>query len=65
MADTEADTSTTEPKVETGENPEGGGEEEGEEVPHYESTAIFTPVVQLDEVETKTHEEDEETLYKM
>ena len=36
-----------------------------EEVPHYESTAVFQPVVQLDEVETKTHEEDEETLYKM
>lgn len=36
-----------------------------EEVPHYESTAVFKPVVQLDEVETKTHEEDEETLYKM
>ena len=34
-------------------------------MPHYESTAVFKPVVQLDEVETKTHEEDEETLYKM
>ncbi len=36
-----------------------------EDEPHYESTAVFKPVVQLDEVETKTHEEDEETLYKM
>ena len=36
-----------------------------EEVQPYESTAVFKPVVQLDEVETKTHEEDEETLYKM
>jgi hypothetical protein len=31
---------------------------------HYESTAVFTPVVQLAEVETKTHEEEEEVLYK-
>ncbi|CAN0373764.1 unnamed protein product, partial [Phaeothamnion confervicola] len=29
-----------------------------------ESTAHFEPVVQLEEVEVKTHEEDEETLYK-
>jgi len=26
---------------------------------------VFTPVVLVDEVETKTHEEDEETLYEM
>ncbi len=38
---------------------------QGAEPEVFESTAIFTPVVQLDEVETKTHEEDEETLYKM
>ncbi len=30
-----------------------------------ESTAHFEPVVQLDEVEVKTHEEDEECLFKM
>jgi len=29
-----------------------------------ESTATFTPVVQLETVEVKTFEEDEETLYK-
>ena len=38
---------------------------DGEE-PHVEeeSTATFEPVVQLDEVEVRTHEEDEEVLYK-
>lgn len=30
-----------------------------------ESTAQFEPVVQLEEVEVKTHEEDEEVLWKM
>ena len=29
-----------------------------------ESTATFTPVVHLEEVEVKTHEEDEEAIYK-
>ena len=33
--------------------------------PEGESTAEFTPVVQLDEVEVKTHEEDEEVTFKM
>lgn len=52
---------TTEPKEE--------GEEEGEEgaaaSPEVESTAEFTPVVQLEEVDVKTHEEEEEVVYKM
>lgn len=29
-----------------------------------ESTATFTPVVQLEKVEVKTHEEDEDVVYK-
>ena len=29
-----------------------------------ESTATFTPVVQLEEVEVKTHEEDEEPIFR-
>ena len=29
-----------------------------------ESTATFTPVVHLTEVEVKTHEEDEDVLFK-
>jgi hypothetical protein len=29
-----------------------------------ESTATFTPVVKLEVVEVKTHEEDEEIIYK-
>lgn len=29
-----------------------------------ESTATFTPVVQLETVETKSHEEDEDVVYK-
>mmetsp|Transcript_13123 Transcript_13123/g.40423 ORF Transcript_13123/g.40423 Transcript_13123/m.40423 type:complete len:250 (+) Transcript_13123:73-822(+) len=33
--------------------------------PEQESTAEFTPVVQLDEVEVKTHEEDESVEFKM
>lgn len=33
--------------------------------PEEESTAQFEPVVQLEEVEVKTHEEDEEILWKM
>lgn len=33
--------------------------------PEEESTAHFEPVVQLEEVEVKTHEEDEEVLWKM
>ncbi|TFJ82274.1 hypothetical protein NSK_006394 [Nannochloropsis salina CCMP1776] len=64
MADAEKETEPTPSNV--GGGAEGGEEAGGEEEePTYESTAIFTPVVQLDEVETKTHEEDEETLYKM
>lgn len=42
-----------------------GTEGEGGEEAHYESTAVFEPVVQLKEVETKTHEEEEDVLYKM
>ncbi len=34
-------------------------------VAEEESTAHFEPVVQLDEVVVKTHEEDEECLFKM
>eukprot|EP00624_Nannochloropsis_granulata_P002849 evm.model.NODE_24622_length_62854_cov_30.334282.4 len=67
MADAEKDPETTATATEAKEGgEEAGGEGEGAaEAENYESTAIFTPVVQLDEVETKTHEEDEETLYKM
>lgn len=37
----------------------------GAAAPEEESTAQFEPVVQLEEVEVKTHEEDEEVLWKM
>jgi Ran-binding protein 1 len=43
-------------------NPEVGGKED-EKAPEEESTATFEPVVKLDVVETKTGEEEEETLY--
>lgn len=49
------------------ENPTKGGEGEDDDdgpAPEEESTAVFTPVVQLETVEVKTHEEDEEVLYK-
>jgi len=71
MSDVEKDPETTTTATEAkegGEEAKGEAGAEGEgatEAENYESTAIFTPVVQLDEVETKTHEEDEETLYKM
>eukprot|EP01031_Cornospumella_fuschlensis_P036061 gene36061-43732_t len=41
-----------------------GGEDDNEPVPEEESTATFTPVVQLETVEVKTHEEDEDVLFK-
>lgn len=42
-----------------------GGDAAGATAPEEESTAQFEPVVQLEEVEVKTHEEDEEVLWKM
>jgi hypothetical protein len=68
MSDAEKEPETATEVKEGGEEAGGEAGAEGEgaaEAENYESTAIFTPVVQLDEVETKTHEEDEETLYKM
>lgn len=54
------------------ETPAQGAGEEGADgdptaatAPEEESTAQFEPVVQLEEVEVKTHEEDEEILWKM
>lgn len=45
---------------------EAAGGDAGAPAAHEEeSTAQFEPVVQLDEVEVKTHEEDEEVLWKM
>lgn len=41
------------------------GEESAEAVAEAESTAEFAPVVQLDEVDVKTHEEDEIVQVKM
>lgn len=43
-------------------NPDTGGRED-EKAPEEESTATFEPLVKLDVVETKTGEEEEETLY--
>lgn len=40
------------------------GGDDNEPVPEEESTATFVPVVRLEQVETKTMEEDEEVLYK-
>ena len=48
-------------KDEDAEGDEGGAETGEQE----ESSAHFEPVVQLEEVEVKTHEEDEEVLFKM
>lgn len=52
------------PSAETADEAAGG--DAGAPAAHEEeSTAQFEPVVQLDEVEVKTHEEDEEVLWKM
>eukprot|EP01040_Poterioochromonas_malhamensis_P002853 gene2853-3037_t len=40
------------------------GDDDNEPVPEEESTATFTPVVRLEQVEVKTFEEDEDVLYK-
>lgn len=42
-----------------------GGDSGAAPAQEEESTAQFEPVVQLEEVEVKTHEEDEEILWKM
>ena len=47
----------------TGDDKEKKDDEEAS--PEAESTAEFTPVVQLEEVEVKTHEEEEEVTFKM
>mmetsp|Transcript_105044 Transcript_105044/g.226587 ORF Transcript_105044/g.226587 Transcript_105044/m.226587 type:complete len:233 (-) Transcript_105044:72-770(-) len=43
---------------------EGADDDDDAPVPEEESTATFTPVVHLTEVEVKTHEEDEDVLFK-
>jgi len=40
------------------------GEDDNGPAPEEESTATFAPVVVLESVEVKTHEEDEDVLYK-
>mmetsp|Transcript_10884 Transcript_10884/g.17721 ORF Transcript_10884/g.17721 Transcript_10884/m.17721 type:complete len:227 (+) Transcript_10884:68-748(+) len=45
-------------------NPEDAEGEDDGPAPEEESTATFTPVVQLESVEVKTHEEDEDVVYK-
>ena len=50
-------------------NANAGAEDDGDDgdngpAPEEESTATFTPVVQLEVVEVKTHEEDETVVYK-
>jgi len=53
-------TPTTAPEVEP---PTKAPVESGEKSTEEESTATFTPVVKLDEVDVKTGEEDEEVVY--
>ena len=43
---------------------DAGSDDDNAPAPEEESTATFTPVVQLEKVEVKTHEEDEEVMYK-
>ncbi len=43
----------------------GDGAEDGEAAPEEECQAEFKPVVQLEEVETSTGEEDEESLIEL
>lgn len=53
-------------KTEEANPPAADANDDNEDGPaeQEESTATFTPVVQLENVDTKTHEEDEEVLYK-
>eukprot|EP01038_Epipyxis_sp_PR26KG_P007739 gene7739-10516_t len=46
------------------EDAQNAAEDDNEKAPEEESTATFTPVVQLEAVEVKTHEEDEDVVYK-
>eukprot|EP01036_Dinobryon_divergens_P034204 gene34204-44187_t len=46
------------------EKEEAGEGDDNAPAPEEESTATFTPVVQLETVEVKTHEEDEAVVYK-
>jgi len=57
---------STQPTAEKVEKFGEGGKEEGDDaVEQAESTQEFAPVVQLEEVEVKTMEEDEEIVFKM
>lgn len=57
--------STTAASGETAADEAAGGDAGVAPTHEEESTAQFEPVVQLEEVEVKTHEEDEEVLWKM
>ena len=59
MPEAEASTTAAEPPA----APAAGASTE--ESIEKESTAVFEPVVQLDEVEVKSGEEEEETVFKM
>ena len=50
------------PKGEEGEGEDDGGDDGP--APEEESTATFTPVVNLQVIEVKTHEEEEDIVYK-
>ncbi|CAM9834299.1 unnamed protein product [Pylaiella littoralis] len=59
------ETSSATAAPETAPEGDGGDAGAGTTAQEEESTAQFEPVVQLEEVEVKTHEEDEEVLWKM
>lgn len=68
--ETESTPEPTVPKAAAAQGVDGAdeasaGADVGAVVPEEESTAQFEPVVQLEEVEVKTHEEDERVLWKM
>mmetsp|Transcript_11881 Transcript_11881/g.31026 ORF Transcript_11881/g.31026 Transcript_11881/m.31026 type:complete len:211 (-) Transcript_11881:500-1132(-) len=54
-----------EPKKDAAEGEDGGDDGDDQLAPEEETGGEWAPLVQLEEVKVKTHEEDEEVLFKM
>lgn len=54
-----------EPKKTPAEGEEGGEDDANELAPEEETGGDWAPLVQLEEVKVKTHEEEEDVLFKM
>eukprot|EP00953_Heterococcus_sp_UTEX-ZZ885_P029818 15800-Heterococcus_DN1.PRE.1 len=65
VSDKPAEPAPAEPTAEKGDDETAAEGEESAPAQEEESTAHFEPVVQLEEVDVRTHEEDEVVLFKM